>query len=102
MHSSRIFYAILYNFLTKLQFDEVCKFDYAYHSGKMVDGNAPARNADECLNQCNIAPDCMFWDFGHGYCRLRSNDGNGQQISWSYTSGPKYCKLGTEILYILT
>ena len=83
-------------------FQEVCKLGYAYHSGKMVNGNAPANNAEECLNQCNISPVCKFWDFGNHYCRLRINDGIGQQISRSYTSGPKYCKFGTVFITSFT
>ena len=77
--------------------EETCKFGYAYHSGKMVNDNAPAKNADECLQQCNVLPDCKFWDFGGNCCRLRSNKGSGPQIAKSYTYGPKFCNFGTNI-----
>ena len=61
----------------------------------MANDNAKAGNAEECLNQCNMSPECKFWDFGGNYCRLRSNNGNGPEAAESYTSGKKYCNLGT-------
>ena len=64
---------------------------YAYHSGQIVKDNAPAKNAAACLSQCNISPECKFWDFGQNYCRLHANGGNGLEIAESYISGPKYC-----------
>ena len=80
-------------------FQELCKLGYAYHSGKMVSENTPANNASECLNQCDISPDCKFWDFGDNHCRLRSNNGNGPEVAESYTSGQKYCLLGMILSY---
>ena len=80
-------------------FEGHCKLGYAYHSGKLAIDNAPANDASECLNQCNISPDCKFWDFGDNTCRLRSNSGNGPAEAKSYTSGQKYCILGMVLLY---
>ena len=72
---------------------------YAFHSGEMVNGNAPADTTAECLNQCNNEPECKFWEFGDDYCRLRSNDGNGAEVAESYVSGPKFCFLKGRILF---
>ena len=89
----RIFVCNHFQFLVFKE-TETCKFGYAYHSGKMVNDNAPAKTAAECLDQCNILPACEFWDFGNNYCRLRSNDGNGLEDAEMFTSGIKYCQLG--------
>ena len=60
----------------------------------MVNDNAPATTASECLEQSNILYDCIFWDFGENHCRLRSNDGGGPEIAELYISGMKNCQLG--------
>ena len=67
----------------------------------MVNDDAPAKDRFECLNQCNIEPDCLFWDLGGGFCRLRSNDGNGPEPiyggAWGwYYGGPKHCATNGE------
>ena len=67
----------------------------AYHSGIMVNDHAPASTAQQCLKQCNSFPNCLFWDFGDNFCRLRSNDGNGIEESSSYFCGRKECTFGT-------
>ena len=75
----------------------VCGFGYAYHNGAIVDGNAPADDETECLHQCNILPACEFWDFGNGFCRLRSDEGSGPMNATSFAYGPKNCYFGTNI-----
>ena len=57
----------------------------------MIDDKATADNAETCLEQCNVAASCHFWDYIPGYCRLRSNDGSGKQIAESFTYGAKNC-----------
>ena len=76
---------------------------YAYHSGTILNGNAPASNPEDCLHQCNTTPDCKFWDFqmtwSGGICRLHSKEGNGPQEAKSYYGGPKYCSFtGTFVI----
>ena len=68
-----------------------CGTGYAYHSGAMIDDKATADNAETCLEQCNVAASCHFWDYIPGYCRLRSNDGSGKEIAESFTYGAKNC-----------
>ena len=48
-------------------------------------------DANECLQKCNSDNACKFWDFGEGWCRLRSTSGNGPQSASKYSSGPKNC-----------
>ena len=50
----------------------------------------------ECLEKCNLADSCKFWDFGEGWCRLRTNSGNGPKMDSRYTSGPKNCILESD------
>ena len=72
----------------------VCAMGYAYHSGKMINDDAPAKNPQECLNQCKLVSGCKFWDFGDGFCRLRSNHGNGAEVGVGYTFGSDSCFFG--------
>ena len=67
---------------------------YAYHSGKIINDDAPAKNSQECLNQCKLEEGCKFWDFGDGFCRLRSNHGNGAEVGEGYTFGSDSCFFG--------
>ena len=60
----------------------------------MVNGNADANNAKECLDRCNNDVNCMFWDYGDGYCRLRSDSGNGPTAYSGYEYGTKGCSYG--------
>ena len=64
----------------------------------MLNDNTQAGNAEECLNQCNISPDCNFWDFGDNYCRLLSYNVSGPEVAGSHISGRKYCTFGTYFL----
>ena len=57
----------------------------------MENNNAPATTARQCLTQCNILSTCQFWDFGNGYCRLRSNEGQGPEVAKWYLGGAKHC-----------
>lgn len=75
----------------------VCGNDYAYHSGKMLNDNAPANNPQECLSECKAWVGCKFWDYGEGFCRLRSNDGNGAEVAVGYVFGPGNCFFGNLI-----
>ena len=73
-------------------FLEHCGDGFAYHSGTMVNDNAPANSPKECQQQCVSLSTCEYWDFGEGYCRLRSNAGpKGLQASPGYAYGSKYC-----------
>ena len=77
-----------------------CLQGYAYHSGTIVKGNAPALTEKECLNQCNMFATCTFWDFGgpNKICRLRSNEGmKGIEPDARYYGGQKNCRLGTVV-----
>ena len=54
------------------------------------------KTAEHCLIRCKSNSRCSFWDFGNGWCRLRSSPGSAGPIPASgYTSGPKSCKLGS-------
>ena len=59
----------------------------------MVNSDAAATTAEECLAQCNANSGCKFWDFSDdNTCRLRSNEGINslvQTVGSSY--GPKNC-----------
>ena len=68
-----------------------CNKGQAYHSGELFEDYSTVVNAEQCLDKCNSAAACKFWDFGEGWCRLRTNSGNGPQVDNRYTSGPKYC-----------
>ena len=69
-------------------------YGYAYSSGTMVNSNAPAVTSHECLKQCNSDSNCLFWDYGGGYCRLRSDDGQGIEPVTGYRYGQKHSKVG--------
>lgn len=72
-----------------------CLNEAAFHSGHMVNGNAPASNADECSRQCLLQADCLYWDYGQRYCRLRDGSGSQGSIhSPGYISGERGCLLG--------
>jgi len=75
------------------QGSDECQEGIAYHSGPMVNGNAPADNANECTNQCSLEADCHYWDFAaDGHCRLRSHRGEaGAQADSSSVAGAKGC-----------
>ena len=60
----------------------------------MLNDNAPARNPQDCLSKCKSWMGCKFWDFGDGFCRLRSNDGNGAEVAAGYTFGSNNCFFG--------
>ena len=72
-----------------------CTTGNAYHSGAMFDDfpSSQVSTAKECLEKCNGDDRCKFWDFGGGWCRLRSSSGTGAQTDNGYTSGPRYCAL---------
>ena len=73
--------------------DEGCKEGQAYHSGELFEDYSNVRDEKECLEKCNSADRCRFWDFGEGWCRLRTNSGNGPQVDRKYVSGQKNCIL---------
>ena len=50
------------------------------------------KDAAQCLAKCNSDSPCKFWDFGGGWCRLRSNSGRGLQSDSGYFYGSKNCK----------
>ena len=78
-----------------IKFTELCGKGFAYHSGDMVNDNAPAKTAEKCQVQCAATPSCKFWDFGEEFCRLRSNIGPRGKVAHSgYSFGAKYCKFG--------
>ena len=61
----------------------------------MVNDNAPAITAKECQAQCAALSTCNFWDFGEGFCRLRSDKGpEGKIEHWGYSFGTKNCRVG--------
>jgi len=68
-----------------------CGENMAYHSGRMVDDNADANSDIQCRDACNAHRRCDFWDFGDGFCRLRSNDGGGAEPHNHYSYGTKFC-----------
>ena len=76
---------------------EFCNFGKAYNAGTMVNDNAPANNAADCWNQCNILSNCKFWDFGDNICRLRSNDGGGPKLANSFAYGQKNCQRKSKV-----
>ena len=57
----------------------------------------------ECSEKCNSEYSCKFWDFGEGWCRLRTNSGNGPQSDTKYSSGAKHCtfELGNNIYWFI-
>ena len=60
----------------------------------MLNDNAPANNPQECLSECKSWVGCKFWDFGDGFCRLRSSDGNGAEVAVGYVFGSGNCFFG--------
>ena len=74
-----------------------CGIGFAYHTGTMINDNAFASNARDCLGQCNSNHQCKFWDYGGDgskkYCRLRSSQGTGPIISEGFSYGSKHCIL---------
>ena len=67
----------------------------------MINDNAPAKEKLQCFNECNKVQECLFWDLGSGFCRLRSNEGTGPEEThggaWGpYYGGPKYCAVNGE------
>ena len=63
----------------------------------MINDNATASSASECLAQCNDEDQCKFWDYGSAHsswkkiCRLRSNPGSGPMKDDGYSYGSKNC-----------
>jgi len=75
------------------QFLEYCGKDFAFHSGTMVNNNAPATTPEECQQQCVSLSTCEYWDLGEGFCRLRSNAGaKGLEAHLGYAYGRKNCR----------
>ena len=69
-----------------------CGTGYAYHSGDVVNENALWKTSEGCRKQCLGMLACNFWDYGKGYCRLRSNSGpRGKVAHTGYAYGTKYC-----------
>ena len=77
-----------------------CGTGFAYHYGTMVDHNAPAKTAKMCRQECEYLLSCKFWDFGEGFCRLRSDSGPKGKIAdpFGYHFGTKNCIFGREVL----
>ena len=73
--------------------EEKCDQGKAYHSGALFSDYTNVVDETECLEKCNSVDSCKFWDFGEGWCRLRTDSGNGPQSDSRYTSGPKNCIL---------
>ena len=71
-----------------------CGSGYAYHSGKMIKDfhSDKIDHPYECLQKCNSEETCNFWDYGQGWCRLRSTSGEGPQNDFEYSYGTKNCK----------
>ena len=91
--------SISYLFLPEdTQFLEYCGKDFAFHSGTMVNNNAPATTPEECQQQCVSLSTCEYWDLGEGFCRLRSNAGaKGLEAHLGYAYGRKNCRFGKSI-----
>ena len=55
--------------------------------------NACISSPAECQNTCQGNNDCGFWDFGDGWCRLRSTSIDPNELSESegYVYGTKNC-----------
>ena len=60
----------------------------------MLNDNAPANNPQECLSECKSWVGCKYWDFGDGFCRLRSSNGNGAEVAVGYVFGSGSCFFG--------
>ena len=73
-----------------------CLQGVAYHSGGMVDDNAPAANEEECNNQCTLRSECLYWDWSGNHCRLRDGMGEaGMQSDAGSVGGQRGCVLQT-------
>ena len=70
-----------------------CGSEKAYHSGSMFkDYSSPeVTDASQCLDKCNSDSSCKFWDYGEGWCRLRSDSGQGEEKANGYSFGAKNC-----------
>jgi len=68
-----------------------CGSEKAYHSGSMVKDYSIVTDAYQCLGKCNSDSSCKFWDFGDGWCRLRSDSGQGEETAYGYLFGEKNC-----------
>ena len=79
----------LYTFILFLE--TKCEHGQAYHSGALLSDYTNVVDEKQCLEKCNAADSCRFWDFGVGWCRLRTNSGDGPQLDNKYSSGPKNC-----------
>ena len=71
----------------------MCGTDMAYHETEMVNDSADANTAIECRNACQHDSTCGFWDFGDGWCRLRSTSIDTSELRHSegYAYGTKNC-----------
>ena len=79
-----------------------CSWGYSYEEqGTIINGDNPANNAQQCLNQCNEIQQCKFWDFGNNQCRLYSGDGNGPKPDEHYEFGAKNCVFGMFTVILL-
>lgn len=73
-----------------------CLEGKAYIDAPMVDRSAPAKNAQECRDQCKKNKECWFWDWDTRHCRLRSSQGSGAKSGVRATAGSKNCALPGE------
>ena len=73
-----------------------CSWGYTYeqHGLWPINGDAPANNAQQCLDLCNAIKGCTFWDFGDNECRLYSGNGSGPKANELYEFGAKNCVFG--------
>ena len=72
-----------------------CSWGYSYvEQGTIINGDAQANNAQQCLNKCNAIQQCRFWDFGNNRCRLYSDFGDGPEADELYEFGVKNCVYG--------
>ena len=75
-----------------------CGNGKAYHSGLKIKElhSDKVDHPYECLRKCNSEESCKFWDYGQGWCRLRSTSGEGPQDDSRYSYGTKNCKFTFE------
>ena len=71
-----------------------CGSGYAYHTGHMIQDfhSDDIAHPYACLQKCNSEESCNFWDYGQGWCRLRSTSGEGPEHAFKYSYGTKECK----------
>ena len=82
------------------EFLEYCGESFAFHSGTMVNDDAPANTPQECQQQCVSLSTCEYWDFekGANICRLRSDAGQeGLEVHVGYAYGRKDCRFGKSV-----